>query len=61
MGVGHVMRCDVGCVGNETSGVGLGLSGRRDGFGTEPGTSHNSSRESQSAMNKSRSTKCTGG
>ena len=42
MGVGHVMRHDTGRVGDETSGAGLGLSGRRDGFGTKPGTSHNS-------------------
>ena len=42
MGVGHVTRCNVGRVGNETSGVGPGLSGRKDGFGTEPGMSHNS-------------------
>ena len=41
MGVGHVMRCDAGRVGDETLGVGLGLSRRRDGFGTEPGMSHN--------------------
>ena len=37
-----MMQCNVGCVCDETSGVGLGLSGRRDGFGTEHGTSHNS-------------------
>ena len=42
MGVGHVTRCNTGCVGNETSGVSPGLSGRRDRFGTEPGMSHNS-------------------
>ena len=41
MGVGHVTRCNVGRVGNETSGVSPGLSGRRDRFGTEPGMSHN--------------------
>ena len=32
----------MGCISNETSGVGLGLIGHRDGFGTEPGMSHNS-------------------
>ena len=41
-GVGHVMRHDAGCVCDEMSGVGLGLSGRRDRFGTKPGMSHNS-------------------
>ena len=41
-GVGHVMRCNAGCVGDEMSGAGPGLSRRRDGFRTEPGTSHNS-------------------
>ena len=42
-----MMRRDTGCVSDETSGVGLGLSGRRDGFGTEPGMSHNRNREYQ--------------
>ena len=37
-----MMRCDGGRVHNETSGVGPGLSGCRDRFGTEHGTSHNS-------------------
>ena len=41
MGVGHVMRRDMGHVGDEMSGASLGLSGHRDGFRTEPGTSHN--------------------
>ena len=42
MGVGHVTQCDTGRIRDETSGVGPGLSRRRDGFMTEPGTSHNS-------------------
>ena len=41
MGVGHVMRHDAGRIGDETLGAGPGLSGCRDGFGTEPGMSHN--------------------
>ena len=41
MGVGHVTQRDMGRIGDEMSGVGPGLSGRRDRFGTEPGTSHN--------------------
>ena len=36
------MRRNAGHVGNETSGVSTGMSGCRDGFRTEPGTSHNS-------------------
>ena len=40
-GVGHVMRHDVSHVCDETSGVGPGLGGCRDGFGTERRTSHN--------------------
>ena len=35
-------RRNVGRIGDEMLGVGPGLSGRRDRFGTEPGTSHNS-------------------
>ena len=35
------MQHDVGRVRDETSGVSLGLSRCRDGFGTEPGMSHN--------------------
>ena len=41
MGVGHVTQCDAGHVRDETLGVGPGLSGCRDGFGTEHGMSHN--------------------
>ena len=41
-GVGHVMRRDTEHVHDETSGIGPGLSGRRDGVGTGRGTSHNS-------------------
>ena len=37
-----MMQCDTWRVCDETSGVSPGLSGRRDGFGTEHGTSHNS-------------------
>ena len=36
-----MMRRDAGCIHNEMSGVGPGLSGHRDGFRTEHGTSHN--------------------
>ena len=36
------MRCDAGHIHVETSGVSPGLSRRRDRFGTEHGTSHNS-------------------
>ena len=35
-------RHDAGRICDETSGVSLGLSGRRDGFGTKHGMSHNS-------------------
>ena len=42
MVVDHMTRCNMGCIGDETSGIGLGLSRRRDGVGTEHGTSHNS-------------------
>ena len=37
----HVTQRDVGHVRDETSVVGPGLSGRRDGFGAKRGTSHN--------------------
>ena len=37
-----MMQHDAGRVCDETSGIGLGLSGHRDGFGTGHGTSHNS-------------------
>ena len=40
-GAGLVMRRNTGCICNEMSGISLGLGGRRDGFGTEHGTSHN--------------------
>ena len=40
-GVGHVMRHDAWHVRDETSVVGLGLGGLRDGSGTEGGMSHN--------------------
>ena len=46
MGVGHMMQRDVGHVCDETSGVGLGLSEHRDGFGTKHGMSHNSENHS---------------
>ena len=42
MEASHVTQHDAGHVRNEMSGVSLGLSGRRDGFGTEHGMSHNS-------------------
>ena len=42
MGGGHVTRRDVECVHDETLGIGPGLSGCRDGFGTKHGMSHNS-------------------
>ena len=42
-GVGHVTRRDAERVRDETSGIGPGSSGRRDGVGTGCGTSHNSS------------------
>ena len=42
-GVGHVTRCDAEHVRDETSGIGPGSSGRRDGVGTGRGTSHNMS------------------
>ena len=41
-GVGHVTRHDAERVRDETSGIGPGSSGRRDGVGTGRGTSHNS-------------------
>ena len=41
MGVGHVTRRDAERVHDETSGIGPGSSGRRDGVGTGRGTSHN--------------------
>ena len=41
MGAGHVMQCDMGRIHDETLGIGLGLGGHWDGFGTEHGTSHN--------------------
>ena len=37
-----MMRRDAERICDETSGVSPGLSGRRDGFGTKHGTSHNS-------------------
>ena len=40
--MGHVMRHDVGRIRDGMSGVGLGLGGRRDGFGTKRRMSHNS-------------------
>ena len=40
-GAGHVTRRDVERVRDETSGIGPGSSGRRDGVGTGRGTSHN--------------------
>ena len=45
MGVGHVMQRDAGCIHDEMSGVGPGLSRRRDGFRTKPGASHNTAEE----------------
>ena len=42
MEVGHVMRHDVWHICDETSVVGPGLGGLRDGSGTEGGMSHNS-------------------
>ena len=39
--VGHVTRRDVERVRDETSGIGPGPSGRRDGVRTGRGTSHN--------------------
>ena len=42
MVVDHMTQHNVGCIRDEMSGIGLGLSRRRDGFGTEHGTSHNS-------------------
>ena len=45
MGVGHVTRCDVERVCDETSGIGPGPSGRRDGVGTGCGMSHNNASE----------------
>ena len=41
-GAGHVMRRDAERVRNETSGIGPGSSGHRDGVRTGRGTSHNS-------------------
>ena len=41
MGAGHVTRRDAERVRDETSGIGPGSSGRRDGVGTGRGTSHN--------------------
>ena len=40
-GAGHVTRRDAERVRDETSGIGPGSSGRRDGVGTGRGTSHN--------------------
>ena len=40
--MGHVTQWDMGRVCDEMSGIGPGLSGHRDGFGTRRGTSHNS-------------------
>ena len=37
-----MMRHDVGRTRDETLGIGPGLGGHRDRFGTERGTSHNS-------------------
>ena len=42
MGGGHVMQRDAERIRDETSGIGPGLSGRRDGVRTGCGTSHNS-------------------
>ena len=42
MGAGHVTRRDAERVRDETSGIGPGSSGCRDGVGTGRGTSHNS-------------------
>ena len=41
-GMSMMKHWGLGHVRNEMSGVGLGLSGHRDGFGTEHGMSHNS-------------------
>ena len=40
-GVGHVTQRDAERVRDETSGIGPGSSGRKDGVGTGRGTSHN--------------------
>ena len=42
-GVGHVTRRDAERIRDETSGIGPGSSGCRDGVGTGRGTSHNTS------------------
>ena len=40
-GAGHMTQRDMERVRDETSGIGPGSSGRRDGVGTGHGTSHN--------------------
>ena len=45
MGGGHVTRRDEERFHNETSGIGPGPSGHRDGVRTRHGTSHNNSPE----------------
>ena len=46
-----MMQHNVGHVCNEMSGVGLGLSGWRDRFRTEHGTSHNNTPPSRLCLN----------
>ena len=58
-GVGHVTRRDAERVRDETSRIGPGSSGRRDGVGTGCGTSHNTPTVSASSASAPMSAQST--